>query len=43
MKTIKLPYKTEKDSTSVLKQYSNVVRCNKNITEKYNLIYHFMI
>ncbi len=30
MKTIKLPYKTDEDLTSILKQYSNVVRYSYN-------------
>lgn len=30
MKTIKLPYNTNEDLTSVLKQYSNVVRYSYN-------------
>lgn len=30
MKTIKLPYKTTEDLTSILKQYSNVVRYSYN-------------
>ena len=30
MKTIKLPYKTTEDLTSIFKQYSNVVRCIYN-------------
>ena len=30
MKTIKLPYKSTEDLTSILKQYSNVVRCSYN-------------
>jgi len=30
VKTIKLPYKTTEDLTSILKQYSNVVRYRYN-------------
>ena len=30
MKTIKLPYKTNEDLTSILKQYSSVVRYSYN-------------